>query len=85
MATVSVRVPDEVKEKMEKHDEVNWSAVLRQHLEREVADLERRNLAHAVAASERLSAAVDEEAVAGENTAEVVRKFRDTRYGGESA
>lgn len=85
MATVSLRVPDEVKAKMEEHDEVNWSAVLRQHIEEEIAELEHRNVAHAVATSERLSQQIDEDDVAEENTADVIREFRDTRYGGESA
>ncbi|MFB6219430.1 MAG: hypothetical protein ABEH77_09715 [Halobacteriaceae archaeon] len=85
MATVSFRVPDDIKEKMEAHDEINWSAVLRQHIEEEIADLEHRNVAHAVATSERLSQELDEDNVADENTADVIREFRDTRYGGESA
>lgn len=83
MATVSFRVPDDIKEKMEAHDDINWSAILRQHIEAEIADLERRNVAHAVATSERLSQEIDD-AVADENTADVVREFRDTRYGSES-
>lgn len=85
MATVSFRVPEEVKAKMEAHEEVNWSAVLRRQIEAELADLEHRNLAHAVATSERLSQAIDEDAVAEENAADVIREFRDTRYGGGSA
>jgi predicted DNA-binding protein len=85
MATVSFRVPDEIKEKMDAHDEINWSAVLRQEIEEAIADLEHRNVAHAVATSERLSQAIDTDDVAEENTADVIREFRDTRYGGESA
>lgn len=84
MATVSFRVPDEIKEKMEAHDEINWSAVLRQEIEEAIADLERRNVAHAVATSERLSQQIDEVDVAEDNTADVIREFRDIRYGGES-
>lgn len=85
MATVSFRVPDEIKEKMEAHNEINWSAVLRQQIEEEIAALEQRNVAHAVATSERLSQAIDDDEVAEENAADVIREFRDTRYGGESA
>lgn len=85
MGTVSFRVPDEVKEQMEEHDEMNWSAVLRGHIEEELSELESRNMAHAVATSERLSSAIDAEAVATTNTAETIRTFRDSRYGeGES-
>lgn len=84
MPTVSVRVSDEVKAKMEAHDEINWSAVLRRHIEEEIADLEDRNVAHAVATSERLSQQIDEATIAGPTTANVIRDFRDTRYGGGS-
>ena len=79
MASVSFRIPDEVKERMEEHDEVNWSEVLRRHLTDELHDLELRNVAHAVATSERLSTAIDPDAVANTNTAAAIRTFRDTR------
>ncbi len=80
MGTVSFRVPDEVKERMEEHDEVNWSAVLRDHIEEELHSLESRNIAHAVATSERLSSAIATGEVATTNTAEQIREFRDGRY-----
>jgi len=83
MGTVSFRVPDKVKARMEEHDEVNWSAVLRDHIEEELHSLESRNIAHAIATSERLSGAIDADEVAATNTAETVREFRDTRYGAE--
>lgn len=81
MRTVSFRVPDEIKQRMEEHDRVNWSAVLREHIEEELHELESRNMAHAVATSERLSSTIDAEEVAETNTAETIREFRDTRYG----
>ncbi|MDY6819490.1 MAG: hypothetical protein SVG88_12590 [Halobacteriales archaeon] len=83
MASVSVRVPDDVKARMEEHDEVNWSAVLREYIEEELHSLESRNIAHAVATSERLSSAIDADEVATTNTADTIREFRDTRYGAE--
>jgi hypothetical protein len=83
VGTVSFRVLDEVKKRMEEHDEANWSAVLRAHIEEELQDLEARNVAHAAATSERLSSSIDSEAVVGTNTVETSREFRDTRYGEE--
>jgi hypothetical protein len=68
---------------MEEHDEINWSAVLRDHIEEELQGLESRNIAHAVAASERLSGAIDADEVATTNTAGQIRESRDTRYSGE--
>lgn len=83
MATVSLRVPDGLKERMDEHGEINWSAVIRSHLEDELTQLESRNVGHAVAVSERLSNAVDDAAVAEQNTAETIRAWRDRRYGVE--
>jgi predicted DNA-binding protein len=85
MATVSVRVPDEVKERMEAHGEINWSAVVRSHIEAELDRLESRSLAHAVSTSERLSRDIDPEDVSEANTADTIRKYRDERYGENSA
>jgi len=80
MGSVSFRVPDEVKARMDQHDGVNWSAVLRDHIEAELEALESRNIAHAVATSERLSGAIDADEVAATNTAETIREFRRRRY-----
>lgn len=84
MATVSLRVPDELKEKMDEHGEINWSAVIRANIEEEIGRLESRSIGHAVATSERLSNKIDEEEMKGENTAETIREWRDTRYGANS-
>ena len=84
MATVSLRVPDELKERMDAHGEINWSAVLRANIEEELERLESRSIGHAVATSERLSNGVDEAEVAEENTAETIREWRERRYGADS-
>jgi len=83
MATVSLRVPDGLKERMDEHGEINWSAVIRSHLEDELTHLDSRNIGHAVAVSERLSNAVDDSALDDQNTAETIREWRDRRYGAE--
>jgi len=83
MATVSLRVPDELKARMDDHDAINWSAMIRSNIEDELTRLESRNIGHAVAVSERLSNAVDDPSVAEQNTAEIVREWRDKRYGAE--
>jgi len=83
MATVSLRVPDAIKEKMDEHGEINWSAVIRSNIEEEIARLESRNIGHAVAVSERLSSEIDEERVQDQNTADTVREWREKRYGGD--
>ena len=83
MATVSLRVPDGLKEQMDENNDINWSAVIRSHIEDALSELDSRNVGHAVAVSERLSNAVDDEAVVEQNTAETVREWRERRYGPE--
>jgi len=68
---------------MDDHDAINWSAMIRSNIEDELTRLESRNIGHAVAVSERLSNAVDDPSVAEQNTAEIVREWRDKRYGAE--
>lgn len=81
MPTVSVRVPDELKERMDDHPEINWSALLREYIAAELEAREARDLAHAVAVSERISESVDAESVRDQDTTAVVREWRDRRYG----
>ncbi len=83
MARVSFPVPDDVKERMEAHDEVNWSAILRERIREELSTLETRNMVHVDATSERLSRTIDPAEVTATNTAETIRTFRDTRYGND--
>lgn len=54
-------------------------------IEKELTELEPRNLAHAVATSERLSQQIDPSDVAEQNTADVNREWRDKRYGENSS
>ena len=84
MATVSLRVPDALKRKMDEHGEINWSAVIRANIEEEIERLESRSIGHAVATSERLSGQIDGEEVRKENTAETIREWRDERHGMDS-
>ena len=85
MPTVSIRVPDDLKKRMEEHEEIKWSSVLRSNLEEELDELDSRKIGHAVATSERLSNAIDTDDVAEEDSTEIIRKWRDKRYGGPSA
>jgi len=40
MATLSVSMPDEMKEKMERMEEINWSAVARKAFEEKIKQIE---------------------------------------------
>ncbi|NJE75918.1 hypothetical protein [Thermococcus sp. ES12] len=43
MAVISVRVPDELKEKMKKYD-INWSEEIRRFIEQKIRDKEKAKL-----------------------------------------
>lgn len=81
MATVSVRVPDELKARMDEHPTVNWSAVLREHIAAELEEMESRDLARAVLVSERLSNSVEPGDARAADAAATVREWRERRYG----
>ncbi len=83
MANVSIRIPDDIKKKMKEHDEINWSAVLREKIREEIENLNNRNLAHAVATSERLSQKINKKEVENQDTAKAIRNWREKRYGSE--
>jgi len=40
MATITVNVDDDLKERMEKHPEINWSEVTRQAIQKKIEALE---------------------------------------------
>lgn len=83
MATVSVRIPDRMKARMDQFPEVNWSAVLRNRLEEELDQREGRNIARAVLVSEQLSNGVDTDSLGEYDSAETIRAYRDSRRGSE--
>lgn len=94
MPTISVRVDEETKEQMDERETVNWSATLREKITEVLTEERAPNRARAVRLNERVyntaldrmkEAGVDAEGVrAG---AEIVREWRDRRYGpaGEEA
>lgn len=81
MATVSFRVPEELKARMDEHAEINWSAVLRERIADELEKRRERDLAQAVLTSERLSGTIDPEAVREQDSTRTIREWRERRYG----
>ena len=75
MAVISVRIDDELKKKMERFPYVNWSEIVRRELEKIVERLEGRSLAEALLLNERIK-----KRFAGDTT-ELIRGWRDSRYG----
>ncbi len=61
MSMISIRVDAELKRRMEKMKDVNWSEVVRQALTRVLTEEEGKNLARAVLLNERNVIVPDEE------------------------
>ncbi len=77
MTVITVRIDEETKRMMERI-RINWSEFIRNAIRSKIAEERRKNLAKAVLINERLRKKSRGEARAEE----IVRKFRDERYGG---
>lgn len=75
MPVISVRIDDDLKKKMDKYKYINWSEIIRTEIKKIVEKLESRNLAEALLLNEMLrrKSKVD--------TTEIIRNWRDSRYG----
>lgn len=78
MAVVSVRINDELKKRMEKFPYINWSEIIRQELAKIVEKLESRNIAEALLINEKVKKR------SNINSTEIIRAWRDSRYGKNS-
>ncbi|MEM2902539.1 MAG: hypothetical protein QXO32_07425 [Candidatus Bathyarchaeia archaeon] len=72
MATLTVRIDEELRRKMKALSYVNWSDVVREAIKRKVREEERRDLAEAVLLNEQLRRKPPE----GWNAAKVIREWR---------
>ena len=73
MPTVSVRVDEETKRRMDALN-VNWSAVLREHIDERIEKSKDRDLAQAVLLTEQTRRSVD-----GWNSTDEIRRWREER------
>ena len=77
MTIVSVRVDDELKRRMDRLKHINWSEVIRRAIIKTLEEEEGRNLARAVLLNEK----VRKKAPEGWSSVEVIRYWREHRYG----
>jgi len=77
MPVISVRVSDDIKRRMERFKHINWSEVIRRAIVKVLEEEERRNLAKAVLLNERIR----KKAPKGWSSVEVIRYWREHRYG----
>lgn len=84
MPTISVRVDDETKERMEGLETVNWSAVLRGRIEEVLTEhgpgSADRDLARAVLLTERVYRSVPPEDVGEWDSADQIRRDRERTF-----
>ncbi|MEM2922609.1 MAG: hypothetical protein QXF26_09885 [Candidatus Bathyarchaeia archaeon] len=79
MAVITIRVDEKTKEMMSRI-EVNWSEVIRDAIKRRIKEERTKNLAKAILINERLMKRSRGELKAEE----IIRRFRDERYGKSS-
>jgi Arc/MetJ-type ribon-helix-helix transcriptional regulator len=72
MKTLTVKVDEELKERMKRLRHVNWSEVIRESIRRKIEEENGRNIAEAVLINERLR----REAPEGWDSAKVIREWR---------
>ena len=77
MSIITVRVDDETKKKMAQMRHVNWSSVLREAIDKKIREESNRDLARAVLITDN----VRKKAPPGWNSTEVIRYWREHRYG----
>ncbi|RLE62648.1 MAG: hypothetical protein DRJ47_10365 [Thermoprotei archaeon] len=77
MPVVSVRVSEDIKRRMEKLRYINWSEVIRRAIIMVLEEEEGRNLAKAVVLNEKIR----KKAPDGWSSVEVIRYWREHRYG----
>lgn len=80
MATITFRVSDETKRRMNEHDDINWSAVLRRKLEETLEERDRRDLGQAVAVTERVFHSIDSDLVQEYDSTDIIRQYRDRSH-----
>lgn len=91
VTSITIRVPDELKEKMKRLSDINWSEVARRAIENRV-DLELARREKDWDAISKASARIDgiyerlraEHGTVGFDSSETVRSWRDQRYGATS-
>ena len=80
MSMISVRVDEDLKKSMEKYPHINWSEIARQAIMRTIKRENEHNMAKAVFLNEKIR----KKAPKGFNSTEIIRHFREERFGGET-
>ncbi|HLD05493.1 MAG TPA: hypothetical protein VJG90_07270 [Candidatus Nanoarchaeia archaeon] len=78
--TISVRVDKQIHEQMKRYEEINWSAMLRQSIDRTLQDLEKIDKRKALSALKIAEYLRKEKAFSkGKSSVELIREWREKR------
>ena len=77
MNRISVRIDSELKKKMESYRYLNWSEILRQTIITTIEKEQENNRAKAALLNEQIR----KKSTQKPNSTEIIRKFREERYG----
>ncbi len=77
MSTISVRIDNELKKKMESYKHINWSEVIRQSIVKAIENEQEVNRAKAILLNEK----VRKKSSKNSDSTKIIRQFREQRYG----
>jgi len=76
---ISVRIDADLKKSMESLKHINWSEILRQAILKTIQNEKERDMARAVLLNDKIRKKAPE----GFNSTDIIRDFRENRYGGK--
>lgn len=76
---VSLRIDENIHSRMKLHDEINWSAVLRNFVVNKLDELESINFERAKRAAKLIDSLRKSTKVKGKSTTEIIREWREKR------
>jgi len=74
---ISVRIDDELKASMDAYKHINWSEIIRQAIIRTIQEEKESDMAKAVLLNDKIRKKAPE----GFESTDIIRQFRETRYG----
>jgi len=79
-STISLRVDKHIHQEMKKHDEINWSAVLRKSILQTLTNMDRIDSMRATAAVKMMNSLQKTKMfIKGKTSVEVIREWREKR------
>ncbi len=77
MGAISVRIDEKMKKTMESMKHINWSEILRQAITRTIQNEYEHDMARAVLLNDKIK----KKAPDGFNSVDIIRRFREERFG----